>query len=219
MPGGIGPLEHALGNPSCELLDALRLVAIASELLVERERVEALEPRFQGHLPVGVPEELRVPEPADDDALGVLRDEPLVARPRVHDGEERLLQLSALVEHRKIVLMVDERRRQYLVRQLEERRRVEARDDSGELHQIGHFLHERVVVLQWNPPAQSPRVQVQVTGDAVATFGMLEHDEMFGQPRLVFLEAADLDRTARAAARGQKAVTVGQSAGLHVLDQ
>ena len=115
--------------------------------------------------------------------------------------------------------MVDERRRQYLVRQLEERRRVEARDDSGELHQIGHFLHERVVVLQWNPPAQSPRVQVQVTGDAVATFGMLEHDEMFGQPRLVFLEAADLDRTARAAARGQKAVTVGQSAGLHVLDQ
>ena len=95
MLGGIGPLEHALGNPSCELLDALRLVAIASELLVERQRVQALEPRLQGHLPVGVPEELRVPQPADDDALGVLRDDPLVARPRVHDREERFLQLAA----------------------------------------------------------------------------------------------------------------------------
>ena len=76
-----------------------------------------------------------------------------------------------------------------------------------------------MVVLQWNAAAQTPRVHVQVTGDAVATFGMLEHDEMFGQPRLVFLEAANLDRTARAAARGQKAVTVGQRPGLDVLDQ
>ena len=67
---------------------------------------------------------------AGDDALGVLRDQPLVLRLGVDDGEEGFLQLAAIRDDREIVLMVHERRREHLLRQGEERRIVEPGHDA-----------------------------------------------------------------------------------------
>ena len=75
------------------------------------------------------------------------------------------------------------------------------------------------MLLQVHAPAEPPRVRLELARDAIAALGVLEHDEVLGQPRLVFVEAADLDRPAGATARRQKAVPVGQRAGLDVLDQ
>ena len=47
---------------------------------------------------------------------------PLVLRLRVDDGEKRFLQLAGVGHHRKVVLVVHERRRQHFLRQREKRR-------------------------------------------------------------------------------------------------
>ena len=68
----------------------------------------------------------------------------LVGRLRVHDREERRLQRAVVVDHREEVLMVNQRRRQHFLRQLEERGAEEAGDDAGELDEVGDFLDQRV---------------------------------------------------------------------------
>ena len=128
-PGGRAAAPAASGLPSTspaihagQLLDALGLVAIAAQLLVKEHRVQPLEPRLERRLAIALPEEPRIAQPRGDHALGVLRDQPLVLRLGVDDGEERFLQLAAIRHHREIVLMVHQRGREHLLRQREERR-------------------------------------------------------------------------------------------------
>ena len=99
-------------------------------------------------LAVGLPEELRVAQPRGHDALGVLRDRPLVARLRVDDRQERFLQLAVVCHHREPVLVVHERRRQHFLRQLEKAAVEEAGHDPGELDEIGDFVDQRGVLLE-----------------------------------------------------------------------
>ncbi len=74
------------------------------------------------------------------------------------------------------------------------------------------------MILEVHAAAKAAGVHLEVAGDAIATLGVIEDDEMLGELRLVFVEAADLDRPAGAAAGRQEAVPVGQGAGLDVLD-
>ena len=73
------------------------------------------------------------------------------------------------------------------------------------------------MLLQLDAPAEPARVHLEVARDPVAALGVLEHDEVLGELRLVLVEAADLDRAAGAAARREKPVAVGQRARLDVL--
>ena len=60
---------------------------------------------------------------------------------------------------------------------------------------------------------------LELARDAIAALGVLEDDEVLLEARLVFVEAADLDRAAGPAARRQEAMAVGQRARLDVLHQ
>ena len=88
------------------------------------------------------PEEPRVAQPRRDDALGVAGDGALVVRLGVDDREERVLQLAVLALDRKVVLMVNQRRRQHFIGQLEELERERAGDDRRVLDEVGHFLQQ-----------------------------------------------------------------------------
>ena len=75
------------------------------------------------------------------------------------------------------------------------------------------------MLLQRHPPAEAPGVPLEIARDAIAPLRVLEDDEVLLEARLVFVEAADLDRAAGPAARRQEAVAVGQRARLDVLHQ
>ena len=75
------------------------------------------------------------------------------------------------------------------------------------------------MILQVHATTEAARVPLQIAGDPVAAIGMIEDDEVFGEPGLILLEAAHLDRSSGAAARGEEPVPIGQRAGLDVLDQ
>ena len=167
---------------------------------------------------VGFPEKLRVAQPRRDDALGVLGDEALVGRLRIDDGEKRFLDAAGIGQDREPVLMMHERRRQHFFRKDEKRGVEEAGDDRRVLDEIGNLLDERRMILQMHSATKAAGVTFEIAGDAVASFRMIEDNEMFGQLGLILVEAANLDRAAGAAARGQKPMAVGQRSGLDVLD-
>ena len=174
--------------------------------------VQTIQTRFERLLAIRFPEELRVTKTRRDDTLGVLRDQSLVLGLRVDDGKEGFLDRARLRQYRKPVLMMHERRRQHFLRQHEERGIEEAGDDRRELDEIGDLFDERGVILDVHAAAKAAGVHLQVAGDAIAALGVIEDHEMLGQPRLVFVEAADLDRPAGAAAGREEAVPVGQGA-------
>ena len=87
---------------------------------MEQQRAEPVDARLERRLAIGLPEEPRVAQPRRDDALGVARDRALVVRLGVDDREKRVLQPAVLALDRKVVLMVNQRRRQHFFRQLEE---------------------------------------------------------------------------------------------------
>ena len=68
--------------------------------------------------------------------------------------------------------MMDQRRRQHFLRQLEERRAEEAGDDAGELDEIGDLLDQRRVLLERHAAAEPARVQIEIARDAIAPLGM-----------------------------------------------
>ena len=59
----------------------------------------------------------------------------------------------------------------------------------------------------------------ELARDPIAALGVVEDDEVLLEARLVLVEAAHLDRSAGAAARGQESVAVGQRARLDLLHQ
>ena len=96
---------------------------------MEQQRGKPVEPRLERRLAVGLPEEARVAQPRRHDALGVARDGPLVVGLGVDDGQERVLQRAVLAFDRKVMLMVNQRRRQHFLGKLEELERERAADD------------------------------------------------------------------------------------------
>ena len=100
-----------------------------------------------GDLAIGFPEEPRVAQPRRDDALGVAGDGALVVRLGVDDGQERVLQLAVLALDRKVMLMMNQRRRQHFLRQLEELERERAGDDRRILDQIRHLVQQAGLVI------------------------------------------------------------------------
>jgi hypothetical protein len=118
-------------------------------------------------LAIRVPEERRVAQPRRDDALGVLRDLALVGRLRVDDGEERLFQRALVVEHREVMLVMDQRGRQHFLRQFEERTLEEAGDDPGILDEVGNFIEQRGMLAQVNTSAELARFGFELARDPI----------------------------------------------------
>ena len=175
------PSRHALRRQACRtrqrrsiapVLDPFRLVAVASELLVELQGVEPVEPRLQRDLAVGFPEELRVAQARRDHTLGVLRDHAFVLRLRVDDREECFLQLPVVGHDREPMLMVNERRRQHLLRKLQERSVEETGNHAGELDQVRHFIDQCGVLGQLDAGTETAGVLFELPRDAVAAFRM-----------------------------------------------
>ena len=104
------------GNPSCQRLDALRLLEIAPELLVESNRPEPLDARFERNVAIGIPEETRITQPRRQHALVIARDRLLVDRIGVGHDQKGRLQPPGFVDNRKIMLMMNHRRRQHFFR-------------------------------------------------------------------------------------------------------
>ena len=168
--------------------------------------MQPVEARLERVRAIRLPEELRVAQARRDDALGVLRDDPLVGGLRVDDGEERFLERARLGHDREPVLVMHERRREHFFGKDQEPGVEEAGDDRRVLDEVGHLFDERGVILQVHAPAEPARVHLEVARDPVAPLGVIEDDEMLGQPRLVLVEAADLDRTSR---RGRSSPETG----------
>ena len=217
-PATSGRPNASARDPRRELLDPLGFVAIAADLLVEDDRVQPVEARLERVHAVRFPEEFRVAQARRDDALGVLRDDSLVGGLRVDDGEERFLDRSRVGHDGEPVLVMHQRRREHFFRKDEEARVEETGDDRRVLDEIRDLFDERGMILQVHAPAEPVRVHLEIARNPVAPISVLQNHEVLGQLRLVLVEAADLDRTSRAAARRQKPVPVGQRTGRHVLD-
>ena len=114
---------------------------------------------------------------------------------------------------REPVLVMHQRRREHFFRKDEEARVEEAGDDRRILDEVRNLFDERGMILQVDAPAEPVRVHLEIARNPVAPIGVAQDHEVLGQLRLVLVEAADLDRSSRAAARRQKPVTVGQRAG------
>ena len=99
-----------------------------------------LDPRLERCLAIRVPEEPRIAQPRRQHALVVARDDLRLFRLHVRDGEKRGLQPVFLVHHREVMLMMNHRRRQHFLRQLEELDREMAGDDRWVFNQVRHFL-------------------------------------------------------------------------------
>ena len=151
---------------------------------------EPVEPRLERRLAIGLPEEPRVAQPRRDDALGVARDGALVVGLGVDDREKRVLQLAVLGLDRKVVLMVNQRRRQHFVGQLEELERERAGDDRRVLDQIGHLVQQPRLAADDAADAalQALRLRVELARDLVVALAALEDHEVLEQPRAVLVE-------------------------------
>ncbi len=219
MRRGVGPLQRLGGDPGGERRDPLGLLAIASELLVEQDRRQPVDPRLERGLAILVPEESRIAQPRRQHALGVARDDFRLLRLHVGDREKRRLQPSLVVHHREVVLVMDHRRRQHFFRQLEELDRKVARHDRRVFDEIGHFLQERRLCRDEAADAATELagVRLELAPDLRFALRAIEDDEVLEQTALVVVERLDLDRAPRAAARRQEAVTVGVRAGPDVL--
>ena len=200
------------GDPCRERRDAIGLLAIAAELLVEQDRRQPIDARLERRLAVLVPEEARVAQPRRQHALGVARDDLRLLRLHVRHGEKRRLQLAVVVHHREVVLVMNHRRRQHFFGQLEEldrecarRRRTDTR--RGRAPPAAATTAPRPVAL--TAAAQLARVRLELAADLRLALAAIEDDEVLEQPRLVVLERLDLDRAAGAAARRQEPMAVG----------
>ena len=109
---------------------------------MEQQRAEPVEARLERRLAIGLPEELRVAQARRQHALGVDGDGAGVVGLDVGDGEERRQQPPGVVRHREVVLVMDHRRRQHLLGQLEELGRERPGDDRRVLHQVDDFLQQ-----------------------------------------------------------------------------
>ncbi len=119
------------------------------------------------------------------------------------------------------MLMMDERRREHFLGQLQELGAECAGHDRREFDQIRNFLEQRHglrQLLEQRAAADAPRLRLEVAHDPIAAIDPREHHEVLGELLAVLVETADLDGAARPAARGEKPMPVGHRARRHVLD-
>ena len=212
-------LEERARDAAGDLLEPERLQRDSCRALVEQQRAEAIEARLQRRLAIGLPEELRVAQPRRQHALGVDGDGAGVVGLDVGDGEERRQQAAGVVGDREVVLVMDHRRRQHFLRQVEELGGERPGDDRRVLHQVDDFLEQAGVAgAAGDAAAEAPRVRVELAGDARVPLLALEQHEVLAQLGPVVGHRAHLEGAAGAAAAGQHAVAVGHRAGAHVLD-
>ncbi|MGC4085384.1 MAG: hypothetical protein QM736_25495 [Vicinamibacterales bacterium] len=190
------------GNPAGETFDARRFLTVASELLVEQQRGEPIEPRFERLLAIRFPEEARVAQASGYDALRVAGNRALVVRLGVDDGEEGVLQFAVLALDREVVLMMNQRRRQHFLGELQELRAEGACHHRGVLDEIGHFGEQPRFVPHHaaDPSLKALCLGVQLASDLVVTLAPLEDHEVLEQTRAILVERADLDRASGASA-------------------
>jgi hypothetical protein len=108
-------VECLARDPFGERRDTLRLLPVAPQLLVKEDGRKAIDPRFEPRLPILVPEKSCVAEPRREHALGVPRDDLRLLGLHVDDSEKGRLELAVFVHHRKVMLVVDHRRRQHFL--------------------------------------------------------------------------------------------------------
>ena len=145
----------------------------------------------------------------------------LVAGIGVGDDEKRGLQPPGVVHDRKIVLMMDHRRRQHFFRQRQEFLRERSGHHGRIFDEIGHLLEQRRVKhgRAADPPAQAARLRFEPAGDAILALLPVENHEMFGEASRVVVERAHLDRPPRPAARRQEAMAVRDGCRHDFLDR
>src|SRR5690606_17822361 len=145
-PGVLGRLlaqaERRLCNPPGELCHALRLLPVRAELAVAQERPEPANARLQAGAPIGFPEEPGAPQPRGNHAYGLARDGPLVLRLGVRHRQKSGFETAVLPFDREEVLVVDERRAQYLLGKLEELRGERSSHNGGVFDEIGYFVEQ-----------------------------------------------------------------------------
>ena len=104
---------------------------------------QPIDPRLERRLAILVVEEPRVAQPRRQHALGIARDDLRLLGLHVGDREKRRLQLAVLVHHREVVLVMNHRRRQHFLGELEELHRDVPGDDRGILDEVGHLAQQR----------------------------------------------------------------------------
>src|SRR5205807_9847699 len=102
--------------------------------------------------------------------------------------------------------------------ELEELERERAADDRRILDEIGHLAQQTGFAAGAAHAAlEAQGLGVELARDLVVTVAPRQDDEILEQPRTIFVERPDLDRPARAPARREKAMAVGDGAGRDVL--
>ena len=143
--GGIrrgSALERVLRDPPRQALHALGLRAVAPQLLVEQDRVEPRDAALERRFAIRVPEEAGIAQPRREHALGVAGNHLGFLRLHVGNRQKPGPQRPGLVGDRKPVLMMDHRRRQHLLRQLEKLRPEVAGDDGRIFEEIRHLVEQ-----------------------------------------------------------------------------
>ena len=200
----IGGAEDTGGNRAGQFTDPLGLVAIAAggQLLMERQAMQTFEPICQRRLAIRLPEEARVAETSRHDALRVLRDHSLIGRLRVDDGEERFLERPLLVHDREVMLVMDERRGQYLMRQFEKIALVRSRPPRRGIRRGRRpRRQERHVIAELDAAAELARLSTRATARAMRSrrSAWSRMTKCSGNLAWCIVEGAHLDRTAGAA--------------------
>ena len=208
-----GRSEHVAGNPARQRLDPLGLVAIAPELLVEdhvcRRSSRDLQRDLAGPRPRRTCASRSRAVTTRSAFLAMTRSSPGCVLTTARNAS---FSSPSIVDHRKVVLVVDQRGRQHLLRQLEERRGKKPATTPGNSTRSATSSTSAGMIL-----AAARGRPAAARGDSRSRAmrsrrsACVEHHEMLGQPRLVLVEAAHLDRPARAAAGGQEAMAVGHA--------
>ena len=169
--------------PAGQSLEPQRLQAVAAETLVEQQRAEPIEARLERRLAIGLPEELRVAQPRRQHALGVDGDRARVVGLDVGDREERRQQPPRIVGDREVVLVMDHRRRQHFLGQVEELGRERAGDDRRVLHQVDDLLEQAGLRAAGaaDAAAEAARVRVELARDARVALLALEQHEVLAE--------------------------------------
>ena len=164
-------------------------------------------------LPIALIEELRVAQPRRQHALHVARDHVGLLGLHVEHRQEHRQQLALVAGDREEMLMVNHRRRQHFLGQLEELLAERARGDDRILDQVRHFFeHALPDQRPRDASAAAPAFGIELARDAIVTLVAIEDDEVLAKPLAVVVEALDLDRAPGPPAHRQEAVAVGVGA-------